>query len=140
MVKIKPLELHTRYLEKGDIQLAGDWLEGWKLTRIAKGMYPDRGLVLYNKEDGEPIYMGFIWTSNSQMFMIGFVTRNPFYKVKLPKGVRKEFLWELIKYGEQLGYSYVSTWAEDKGLVNDFKELGLTETSNNVSELFARLK
>lgn len=140
LLKIKPLKLDCRYLDEGDIEMARVWLEGWKLVPIEKGMYPDKGLVLFNKEDKQPIYIGFIWTSNSEMFMIGFVTRNPFYKVKLPKGVRKEFLLELIRYGEQLGYNYVATWAENQNLVNDFKEIGLRETSNKCSELIAKLK
>ena len=103
-------------------------------------MYPDTGLVLYNEEDDRPIYAGFVWKSNSKMAQIGFITRNPFYKIKLPKDTRKEFLKALIDYCKELGFEYLITWAENPLLVKDFKEIGLVESSNQCTELIAKIQ
>lgn len=134
------LELRYRQLEEGDIDNVNSWLQGWKLNPLPKGMYPNTGLVLYNEEDDYPIYAGFVWKSNSKMAQIGFITRNPFYKVKLPKDTRKEFLKALIDYCKELGFEYLITWAENSLLVNDFKEIGLVESSNQCSELIAKIQ
>ena len=134
------MELYIRYLEHGDIDEVGKWLQGWGKTPIEKGMYPTRGLVMYDRDSGNSVYMGFVWSSDSEMAMIGFVTRNPFFKTKIPSGIRKEFLHKLIIYAKQLGFKYVCTWAESQFLVNDFKEIGLIETSDKCSELLAKLE
>lgn len=133
------MEFTTRKLKEGDIEETGRWLEGWNLTPIERGMYPDTGLVLFNREDKQPIYTGYVWVSNSKMAQIGFITRNPYYKVKLPAGVRKFFLEQLISYCKELGAQYIITWAENKMLVNDFKEIGLRETSDKCSELIGKI-
>lgn len=133
------LELRYRQLEKGDIDNVNSWLEGWKLNPLPKGMYPNTGLVLYNEEDDQPIYAGFVWKSNSRMAQIGFITRNPFYKAKLPRDARKEFLKALIDYCKELGFEYIITWAENPLLVKDFKEIGLAESSNHCTELIGKI-
>ena len=134
------LNLQYRYLEEGDIDEVNSWLLGWKLHALPKGMYPDTGLVLYNIDDDEPIYAGFVWKSNSKMAQIGFITRNPFYKAKLPIDTRKEFLKALIDYCKELGFEYLITWAENPLLVKDFKEIGLVESSNHCTELIAKIQ
>lgn len=134
------LELRYRQLEEGDIDNVNSWLQGWKLNQLPKGMYPNTGLILYNEKDDQSIYAGFVWKSNSKMAQIGFITRNPFYKVKLPKDTRKEFLKALIDYCKELGFEYLITWAENPLLVKDFKEIGLVESSNQCSELIAKIQ
>lgn len=133
------MELRIRKTCPDDITKAGEWLKGWKLTPIEAGMYPETGLVLYDVETEADVYMGFVWLSNSSLAQIGFVTRNPFYKVKLPKNTRKEFLTELILYAKELGKDYVITWTENEGLIKDFKEIGLKESSNRCSELLEKI-
>ena len=133
------LKLQYRKLEDGDIDMVNSWLVCWKLNPLPKGMYPETGLILYNDEDDESIYAGFVWKSNSKMAQIGFITRNPKYKVKLPKDTRKEFLKALIDYCKEMGFEYLITWAENPLLVKDFKEIGLVETSNRCSELIAKI-
>lgn len=117
-----------------DAEMANEWLGGWKYNPMPIELYPSTGLVMF-AEDGNPIYVGFVWTSNSGMAQLGFITRNPFYKNKLPKDTRKDFLLRLKKYAHSLGYPYVITWTENKNLISDFIDLGLRETSNSVSEL-----
>lgn len=133
------LKLQYRKLEDGDIDEVNSWLLGWKLPALPKGMYPDTGLVLYNTDDDESVYAGFVWKSNSKMAQIGFITRNPFYKAKLPRDTRKEFLKALIDYCKELGFEYLITWAENPLLVKDFKEIGLVESSNHCTELIAKI-
>lgn len=137
-------DLDIRYLHQEDIPMANHWLTGWKhkgknLNPLPPEIYPTTGMVLFNKADRTPIYIGFVWTSNSRMAQIGFITRNPFYKKKLPKGVRQEFIKALIDYCKDLGYNYVITWAENQFLVQDFKDIGLTETTNQCSELWGKI-
>ena len=134
------LNLEYRLLEEGDIDNVNSWLEGWNKPKIFNGMYPDTGLVLYNTENEEPIYAGFVWKSNSKMAQIGFITRNPFNKVKLPKDTRKEFLKALIDYCKEMGFEYLITWAANPLLVKDFKEIGLVESNNHCSELIAKIQ
>ena len=134
--KTKLMSFPTRELRESnaDAEMANEWLGGWKFNPLPIELYPSTGLVM-SSEDGNPIYVGFVWTSNSGMAQIGFVTRNPFYKTKLPKDTRKQFLHDLKEYAHSLGYPYVITWTENKNLIGDFVELGFRETSNRVSEL-----
>ena len=127
--------LKTKFIESKDLKRINNWLVGWKLNKLPLGMYPTTGLILYNEEDGEGIYSGFVFMSNSQMAQVGFITRNPYYKKKIKPNVRKEFIVCLVDYAKELGYKHIISWAENKFLVNDFKDLGFSETSNSVSEL-----
>ena len=137
---MQELDLQCRHLREGEVDMINDWLEGWGKNRLDPKMYPKTGLVVYNENDGTAIYAGFVWIpESSNMAMIGFITRNPFYKVRIPQGLRKEFLQKLIVYCKELGKDVVITWTDNKFLVNDFKELGLAETSNKCSELIAKI-
>ncbi|MDR2207177.1 MAG: hypothetical protein LBE36_13595 [Flavobacteriaceae bacterium] len=137
---MKQEDLCYRWLNAGDAEMVNDWLKGWKKNSLDVGMYPETGLVLFNQTDETPVYAGFVWIPNtSNMAMIGFVTRNPFYKKKLPKNTREKFLNMLIWLCKELGKEYVITWTDNQALVSDFKKLGLTETSNKCSELLAKI-
>lgn len=136
---VKRMDFKLRFISPEDIPTVSKWLEGWGKTPIEEGMYPDTGLVLYDEESNNGIYMGFIWLSNSRMAQVGFITRNPFFKTKLPKDTRINFLKDLIVYAKDLGKEYVITWTENKFLVEDFKEIGLTESSGSCSELIAKI-
>ena len=133
------MKLQLRFVEPKDLPNINDWLIGWKLNPLPLGMYPTTGLIVYNEEDGGEIYSGFVFMSNSKMAQVGFITRNPFYKKKINKQVRKEFIISLNSYAKELGYEYVISWAENKFLIKDFKELGFMESSNRVSELIIKL-
>ena len=139
-LKMQKLNPKYRIIKDSDKYLANEWLKGWKLNELERAMYPDNGLVLYNGKDNIPIYIGFIWIpETSNMAMIGFITRNPFYKVKLPKGLRKEFVSELRWECKRLGKSVVISWTDNPHLVQDFKELEFAETSNRCSELIQKI-
>lgn len=130
------MSFQTRELREfnADAVIANEWLIGWNFNPLPIELYPSTGLAMLTN-DGEPIYVGFVWTSNSGMAQIGFVTRNPFNKIKLAKDTRKDFLNQLKEYAHSLGYPYVITWTENKNLVGDFKDLGFRETSDKCSEL-----
>lgn len=132
------MDLKIRFIKESDLDTVGTWLVGWGMTPIEHGMYPETGLVLYDAESGNDVYMGFVWLSNSRMAQIGFITRNPFFKERLPKDTRFNFLNDLIHYAKDLGAEYVITWAANKFLVDDFKKIGLTETSDRCSELIGK--
>jgi len=101
-------------------------------------MYPDTGLVMYNKHTLKPLYMGFIWIpETSNMAMIGFITRNPSYS-GAPKEARKKLIEALREECKRLGKSVIITWAENPQLVKDFKDLQFAETSAKCSELIQK--
>lgn len=126
------MQLYRRALEKGDAELANHWLEGWGLQPLPLTMYPDTGVVLCNEE--QPVFIGFIWVSNSKMMQIGFITRNPFVR-KLPKNTRKNFLQELIVECRKMGAEHIITWTDNPILVQDFRDRGFTQTSDKCREL-----
>lgn len=134
------INLQYRYLEERDCPTVNEWLKGWKLNELPLAMYPTTGLVLFDQHTHTPIYAGFVWTSNSKLAQIGFITRNPFFKTKLPQNTRQNFLKELMEYAKDLGYDYIITWAENPLLINDFKGLGMVESSEKCSELIVNIK
>lgn len=119
------------------VRLSNEWLKEWNLNPIDEGMHSEHPLALYN-ENNKLMYIGYVWLSDSEMAMIGFISRNKKVKSEIPN-VRKLFIQELVGYAKLLGYKYVATWAQDTGLKSDFRELGFTETSNKVSEFFAHI-
>lgn len=134
------MKTYIREIYDKDIERANEWLKAWGLNPLDERMYPTTGLALCEEDTHEVLYVGFVWCSNSQMAMIGFVTRNFNYKKKLPKQTRKIFMNDLTYYASGLGYHFVITWTDNQFLVGDFKKLGYTETSNKVSELILKIE
>ena len=129
----------TRLIQKTDLPIVNNWLHDWKLNKLDEDMYPNDGLVVED-EYGNGVYAGFIWIPNSSnMAMIGFITRNPNYKTKLPKTLRTEFVSRLMARCKELGKSVIITWTDNSFLVNDFKVNGMVETSNKCSELIIKI-
>ena len=131
--------MELRYITEEDIITAQKWTEDWGKTPIDFDMYPTTGLVL--EDEGEGVWMGFVWfPKSSKMAQIGFITRNRHYsKGSVAKQHLKNFIQELTLYCYNEGYRYVITWGEATSIVKAFKELGFTESSNNVSELIVKL-
>lgn len=85
------------------------------------------------------LYIGYVWESDSEMAMVGFITRNTKARTSI-KNARRIFVQELINYASMLGFKYIASWCADEGLKKDFRDIGFTETSNKVSEFFAEIK
>lgn len=126
------MNIFKRPISEDDKELTNNWLLGWKQNPLPLTMYPNTGVV-FTDENLTPIFIGYIWTTNSKMAQIGFITRNPFVK-KIPKGTRKNLIKELIIEAKNMGYMHIFTTAENPFLIKDMKELGMTETSNKCSE------
>lgn len=127
--------LEIRVIEDQDYYFIEKWLKKWNQQIMSKGFYPETGLILYDDVTNEAVYCGYVWVTNSKAFPIGCVTRNPFYKSKLiNKQTRKNFIHALLSYASDLGCDYVMSWAENEFLKQDFRDLGLAETSNKCSE------
>ena len=131
---------YSAYLidRKEAIALSQKWIEDWGKIPIKKGMYGNIAMAIEN-DNGEIIYVGFIWESQTEMAMIGFITRNPNVRSKI-KNLRRILIESMIAHIKKLGYQYISSWCADSGLKKDFLEIGCVETSNTVSEFFAELK
>lgn len=133
------MQYKTYVIDRNEaILLSQKWIEDWGKTPIKTGMYGNIAMAAEN-ENGNLIYVGFIWESPTEMAMIGFITRNPNVKSKI-KNLRKILIESMISHIQKLGYRYISSWCADLGLKRDFLEIGCVETSNTVSEFFAELK
>lgn len=129
------MSLKIRVIEAEDYNHIEKWLEKWNQKIMPRNYYPETGLILYDDENNEPIYCGYVWVTNSKTYPIGCITRNPFYKMKnRNKQTLKTFIDALISYSNDLGAEYVMSWAENEFLKKDFRELGFAETSTKCSE------
>lgn len=134
--------METREFTTDDFPLIESWLKFWIPNgEFTKELYPHTGLFTIDSETKEPIYVGFIWCpQTSKMAQLGFVIRNPYYKI--PKAERKQtvktHILNLISYTKELGYDYVMTWTENPNLKEGFKEVGMLETSFQVSEFIVK--
>lgn len=126
----------TRPITELDIDKAYTWQQEWGVTPIEKKLYPKKGLMLYygDKES----MLGFLWSNDSAMAKIGFITRNPSVK-QLPKQTKEILIRSLIDYAKELGYEYIGGWVADSFLKQAFRDIGFAETSNNVSEFLAKI-
>lgn len=124
-----------------DIRTVNQWLKGWGMYEIAEELYPPTGIIMQDESTGEGIYTGFVWKTESKLFPVGFITRNPNYK-KTDKNEQttETFIRQLLLYARDLGCSHIVTWTENQSLVKCFKEkFGFTEASNRTSELIAKI-
>lgn len=132
------MNLELRLFQTEDLEEIFDWLEGWKMKRQDKEIYPSTGLIMYDKDTNVNIYAGFVWLTNSKLCQIGFITRNPFVK-KIPKNTLKAFVHSLADYAKDCGAKRAMTWAEHPNLVKAFTELGFITTTNKTFELVTDL-
>lgn len=130
--------MRIREVVESDFEMIADWLVKWKLTPIEREMYSTDGYIIEDDE-GNPLYSGFIWRSNSGIAMVGFITRNPFVKIRNKQTLRI-FINELLLLCKSFGYKYIMTWAESPFLTKRFKSFGMIETSNKCSELILKIK
>ena len=120
-----------------DKYTANEWLVKWEKLPRDLEIYPEDGLVL--SDDNNELFIGFIWiTKNSKSGMIGFINRNPNVKIK-DKTLRRKFSEELIKKVKSYGCDFVMTWTDSQFLKKDFREIGLTEMGDTVSEFVAKI-
>ncbi|MGK6342839.1 hypothetical protein ACMGDK_11405 [Chryseobacterium sp. DT-3] len=134
--------MKVRKFQESDFVTIEKWLKWWSPGKeFNRQTYPDTGLIMYDEESGTEIYSGFIWTSNSKMAMIGFISRNPFYKNKAIdfQQTLREFIGALFLSVKELGYDYVITWAEHSNLKKEFREIGMLEAGTNVSEFITKI-
>ena len=124
-----------------DIDTVNDWLVKRKMHRIANELYPPTGIIMQDEETGEGIYAGFVWRTDSKLFPVGFITKNPDYKkTKRDEQTTEIFIRQLLLLARDMGCTHVVTWTENPSLVKCFKEdLGFTEASNRTSELIAKI-
>lgn len=124
-----------------DIQTVNDWLEGWKMHRLSDELFPPTGIIMQDEVSGEGVYAGYVWKTESKLYPVGFITRNPKYR-KSNKAEQTDeiFIRQLLLFARDLGCTHIITWAETPTLVKCFKEkFGFTETSNKTSELIAKI-
>lgn len=126
-----------RKVVEEDFSMIEQWQLDWNQYPRQRNMYPTTGYIV--ESDGVPLYCGFIWKSDSAMAMIGFITRNPKAKVK-DKQTLKRFIHDLYLRCYEMGFTMVATWAQSPFLKKEFRELGMTETSETCSEFFINLK
>lgn len=133
--------IKIREVNPDDIITANEWRIDWGGLPLEDDMHPTTGLVLEDTETKELLYIGYTWfPQTSKMAQIGFIVRNKFYSnKKLAKQNKEPFILELISYCYKHGYKYIVTWAENPILVNVFKKIGFTETSNRTSELIIKI-
>lgn len=135
------MSLELRLIDDYDYVEIAKWLKQWKQEIMPQEFYPETGLMLYDTKTNEGVYCGYVWVTNSKAYPIGCTTRNPFYKSKkLDKQTLQNFILALTSYAKDLGAKHIMTWAESEILKENFRQIGMAETSNKCSEFKAILK
>ena len=117
------MEFKTYLIDRSEaILLSQKWISQWGKVPIKEGMYGNIAVAIEN-EDGEIMYVGFIWESPTEMAMIGFITRNPKVRSK-EKNIRNipNITNRLKECGELIGIEVIDHIIIGDGVYFSFKE------------------
>ena len=123
-----------------DINTVNQWLLERGLNKIPVDMYPETGIIMQDETTGQGIIAGFVWKTNSKLYQVGFITKNPHFKRNgNPEQSTDVFVKQLLLYAKDEGAEYIATWTENQSLVKCFKDIGFQEPSNRTSELISKI-
>lgn len=131
------LELRDYKGEKDFTELKR-WWEFWRWKdRVDPRILSDIGYVV--EEKGIPLCVGWLYTSNSLIANLNFITANPFEdKKKVSKSL--DFLIEcLSQRALKEGARAIMTTVSNKNLAKRIKKLGFIDNGGNLTH-FIRLK
>ena len=132
-MNIRPLNLDKDY------ELACSWWKAWKFPAvIRKSCLPPIGGVV-ETEDGNPIMLGFLYTTNSKFCVINWVVSDP----ESGGAARGKAMLKLIRYLKSRAIieakcELVYTMVENDALSDAFIQCGFQPTGDRMMEMIYR--
>lgn len=130
--------MKIRNLVESDYDMLVEWWKKWRWTPPPRDFLPQNGTGGYMVEvDGIPVVAGFLYLTNSAIAWNEFVISNFDYK---NKEKRKEaiciLIQELTELAKQCKAKYVYTVVKNQSLQNIYEEMGFSNGSQKVNEMF----
>lgn len=112
----------SREYAESDYLMAHDWWKSYGRGHIEKTPLPKTGIVV--EDNGNPVAVGWIYFSNSEMAQIGWITANPRSgpKKKIAAVVRLFVAAE--EQIKKLGFTYLQTMVDNPTLSKIASGLG----------------
>jgi hypothetical protein len=130
----------SRKLKEEDYDLLVSWWKQWRWTAPPRDFLPQNGTggVMIEK-DGKQVVAGFIYLTNSAVAWSEFIISNFDYKESDRHEAIKFLISELSRIAQDCGAKYVYTVVKNQSLQKLYQEIGYTNGSQKVTEMFLKL-
>lgn len=130
----------SRKLKEEDYDLLVSWWKQWRWTAPPRDFLPQNGTggVMIEK-DGKQVVAGFIYLTNSAVAWSEFIISNFDYKEPDRHEAIKFLISELSSIAKDCGVKYVYTVVKNQSLQKLYQEIGYTNGSQKVNEMFLKL-
>lgn len=130
----------SRKLKEEDYDLLVSWWKQWRWTAPPRDFLPQNGTggVMIEK-DGKQVVAGFIYLTNSAVAWSEFIISNFDYKEPDRHEAIKFLISELSSIAQDCGAKYVYTVVKNQSLQKLYQEIGYTNGSQKVNEMFLKL-
>ena len=130
----------SRKLKEEDYDLLVSWWKQWRWTAPPRDFLPQNGTggVMIEK-DGKQVVAGFIYLTNSAVAWSEFIISNFDYKESDRHEAIKFLISELSRISQDCGAKYVYTVVKNQSLQKLYQEIGYTNGSQKVTEMFLKL-
>lgn len=105
---------------------------------IPQNALPDDGIMVY--EDTQLIAAGFLYTTNSSLCWLEWVTTNPTASPEARNRALNMLLEKLSQRAKALGFTHIFSSLQDKGLINRYQKAGFNCTDTNMTNVIKELK
>jgi len=131
------MEFNVRYLNENDYDMLCDWWKAWRWTAPPRDFLPENGMGgLIVEKNGIPVVAGFVYFTNSAIAWSEFIVSNFEYKDKDRKEAIKILIFELSELAKRKGSKYIYTVVKNQSLKNTYEEMGYSNGSQKVDEMF----
>ena len=118
--------MNIRTVLSQDVELSNLWRKARSVPELPADSLPSTGAVC--EHDGRTLAMAWLYLSNSKLAYVAWPVTLPGLSPRLAKEALTLVLTQLIGMAKSLGFTFIITTAESKGLIRLFKQLGMLET------------
>ena len=129
----------SRFKPEKDQTLIDSWLaaRNWPATPTA--LLPTLGYVAFDELTGAKLAACFLYTTNSQLAIIGWPVANPTLDPEHRDHVHRLLIEHINEVARALGFKFVMAMAGQETVVNRLKEAGYQAGDSGMVHLFKTL-
>ena len=134
--------MHVREFDALDYEIIAQWWKGWGWPQVPLDCLPSgTALVVSDQDTKMPLAMGFLYTTETNISWIEWITSNPTIEREKRIEALNLLIRELVQLSKRLKHTVVFTSMNPKktpGLIAKMRDVGFVESDSGMTNLILR--